>query len=42
MLDFLDFGVDADFGYCVDGLVLVDLERIKEAKHKRYRGEQIA
>ncbi|MCV2403947.1 lysophospholipid acyltransferase family protein [Marinomonas sp. C2222] len=39
---FLDFGVDADFGYCVDGLVLVDLEKIKEAKHKRYRGEQIA
>lgn len=39
---FLDFGVDADFGYCVDGLVLVDLERIKEAKHKRYRGEPIS
>lgn len=35
---FLDFGVDADFGYCVDGLVLVDLEKVKEAKHKRYRG----
>ncbi|MDB4837018.1 lysophospholipid acyltransferase family protein [Marinomonas sp.] len=37
---FLDFGVDADFGYCVDGLVLVDLARVKEAKHKRYLGDQ--
>nr|WP_264194048.1 lysophospholipid acyltransferase family protein [Marinomonas algarum] len=36
---FLDFGVDADFGYCVDGLVLVDLNTIKEAKNKRYRGQ---
>ena len=26
---FLDFGVDADFNYCVDGLVLVDLEYVK-------------
>lgn len=33
---FLDFGVDADFGYCVDGLVLVDLNTVKEAKRKRY------
>ncbi|TDO95846.1 GNAT family N-acyltransferase [Marinomonas balearica] len=36
---FLDFGVDADFGYCVDGLVLVDLMKVKEAKRKRYLGE---
>jgi putative hemolysin len=36
---FLDFGVDADFGYCVDGLVLVDLNTIKEAKRKRYLGQ---
>ncbi|ADZ89767.1 GNAT family N-acyltransferase [Marinomonas mediterranea] len=36
---FLDFGVDADFGYCVDGLVLVDLKKVKEAKRKRYLGE---
>ncbi|MCW8887013.1 MAG: lysophospholipid acyltransferase family protein [Motiliproteus sp.] len=35
---FLDFGVDADFGYCVDGLVLVDLEKVKEHKNRRYRG----
>nr|WP_210395973.1 lysophospholipid acyltransferase family protein [Motiliproteus sediminis] len=36
---FLDFGVDADFGFCVDGLVLVDLERVKAHKRQRYLGE---
>ena len=33
---FLDFGVDAEFGYCIDGLVLVDLQQVKESKRKRY------
>ena len=33
---FLDFGVDAEFGYCIDGLVLVDLKQVKESKQKRY------
>ncbi|MFW1676886.1 GNAT family N-acyltransferase [Pontibacter sp. JAM-7] len=33
---FLDFGVDADFGYCVDGLVLVDMAYLKEKKRARY------
>ncbi|MFT2111161.1 lysophospholipid acyltransferase family protein [Marinomonas sp. 2405UD68-3] len=36
---FLGFGVDANFGFCIDGLVLVDLHAVKEAKNKRYRGE---
>ncbi|WP_370279364.1 GNAT family N-acyltransferase [Pontibacterium sp.] len=36
---FLDFGVDADFNYCVDGLVLVDLEYVKPKKRTRYMGE---
>ncbi len=35
---FLDFGVDADFGYCVDGLVLVDMHYLKENKRTRYLG----
>lgn len=35
---FLDFGVDADFGYCVDGLVLVDIEKLKPKKRDRYMG----
>lgn len=36
---FLDFGVDADFNYCVDGLVLVDLEYVKPKKRARYMDE---
>jgi hypothetical protein len=35
---FLDFGVDADFNYCVDGLVMVDLNYLKERKRERYLG----
>jgi hypothetical protein len=33
---FLDFGVDAQFSNCVDGLVLVDLALLKSAKRARY------
>ncbi|WP_290699815.1 lysophospholipid acyltransferase family protein [Amphritea sp.] len=33
---FLDFGVDADFNFCVDGLVLVDMDYLKEKKRARY------
>lgn len=36
---FLDFGVDADFNYCIDGLVLVDIQFVKEKKRKRYIGD---
>jgi len=36
---FLDFGVDPDFNYCIDGLVLVDIGFVKEKKYKRYIGE---
>lgn len=35
---FLDFSVDADFGYCIDGLVLVEIDKIKEKKRQRYMG----
>ena len=35
---FLDFGVDPDFGHCVDGLVLVDVQRIQAHKRERYIG----
>ena len=38
---FLDFGVDAEFGFCIDGLVLVDLSKIKPNKNQRYRGEKL-
>ncbi len=33
---FIDFNIDADFGYCIDGLVMVDLHQLKPAKRKRY------
>lgn len=35
---FLAFGVDSQFADCVDGLILVDLNRIKPQKRKRYIG----
>lgn len=34
----MDFGVDAEFGHCVDGLFIADLHRLKPAKRKRYLG----
>jgi putative hemolysin len=36
----MDFGVDAEFGYCVDGLFIADLTRLKPAKRQRYLGGQ--
>ncbi|MBR9830298.1 MAG: GNAT family N-acetyltransferase, partial [Oceanospirillales bacterium] len=37
-VSFLDFGVDADFNYCIDGLVLVDTHKVKTRKRERYIG----
>ncbi|WP_404340678.1 GNAT family N-acyltransferase [Pseudoalteromonas mariniglutinosa] len=36
---FLSFSIDPDFNNCIDGLVLVDLEKVKESKAKRYLGK---
>lgn len=33
---FVDFNIDPDFSDCVDGLVLVDLHRLKDGKRRRY------
>lgn len=33
---FLDFGIDPDFGNCVDGLIPVDLWRLRESHRARY------
>jgi putative hemolysin len=33
---FLDFGIDPDFGHCVDGLILLDLHRMTRSKRERY------
>lgn len=35
-VQFLDFGVDPDFANCIDGLVLVDLTKLKTKKFQRY------
>jgi len=35
---FIDFSIDANFGYCIDGLVMVDLQQLKASKRKRYLG----
>lgn len=36
---FAGFNVDPAFGDCVDGLILVDLEKIKAKKRERYMGD---
>ena len=33
---FLDFGIDADFNDCIDGLVLVDLKKLRHKKRAKY------
>lgn len=38
---FLDFGVDPDFKNCIDGLILVDIEKIKNEKKKKYINPQL-
>ncbi len=37
-VQFLAFGIDPDFADCVDGLVLVDVEKLKPQKKQRYLG----
>jgi hypothetical protein len=38
---FLDFNVDPAFNNCVDGLVIVDIDKLKEQKRKRYMEDTI-
>lgn len=35
---FVDFNVDPAFGNCIDGLIVVDLARLKPARRERYLG----
>ncbi len=35
---FTDFGVDPDFGDCVDGFIIVEIDKILPAKRERYMG----
>ncbi len=39
---FAAFNVDRDFADCVDGLILVDLEKLKQSKRKRYIDSQLS
>lgn len=39
-VQFLSFGVDPDFNDCIDGLILVDLQKLKEKKRLRYMPER--
>jgi hypothetical protein len=36
---FIDFGIDVDFNNCIDGYIMVEINRIKEAKRNRYMKE---
>ncbi|NUZ11327.1 lysophospholipid acyltransferase family protein [Pseudoalteromonas sp. McH1-7] len=38
-VNFLSFSIDPDFNNCIDGLVLVDLAKLKDQKAKRYLGD---
>lgn len=35
-IQFMDFGIDAEFNNCIDSYILVDVSKIKPAKRKRY------
>ncbi|MCX6073074.1 MAG: lysophospholipid acyltransferase family protein [Campylobacterales bacterium] len=35
-IKFMDFGIDVDFNNCIDGYIVVDIRKIKEAKRQRY------
>ena len=41
-IQFMDFSVDADFGYCIDGFILVDIHQVKERKRTRYIGDALS
>ena len=38
---FLDFNIDPSFNNCVDGLVIVDIHKLRQQKRKRYMEETI-
>jgi|TARA_Y100000034_G_C6885803_1_gene406722 putative hemolysin len=38
-VQFLSFSIDPEFNNCIDGLVLVDLDKVKASKAKRYLGQ---
>ncbi|MFA6145302.1 MAG: 1-acyl-sn-glycerol-3-phosphate acyltransferase [Sulfurimonas sp.] len=39
-VQFIDFGIDVDFNNCIDGYIVVDIQKIKEVKRQRYMRER--
>jgi putative hemolysin len=39
-VNFLDFGIDPNFSNCIDGLILVDVSKMKSEKKSRYMFQQ--
>lgn len=39
-VEFVDFNIDDKFSDCIDGLVLVDIHKLKDARRKRYLGDK--
>jgi putative hemolysin len=37
---FYDFGIDKDFGNCLDGLIFIEIDKIKKSKKERYFKEK--
>jgi putative hemolysin len=37
-VEFMDFGYDREFNDCIDGFIVVDMQRLKPAMRKRYIG----
>ena len=35
---YIDFNVDANFGHCIDGLIMTDMSKLKAKKRLRYIG----
>lgn len=40
-MQFMDFGIDPAFNHCIDGLVWVEVSRIKAHKRARYIGSHL-
>jgi len=40
-MELMDFGVDREFSHCIDGFIVVDTEKLKPSKRKRYIGETV-
>ena len=37
-VEFVAFNIDPDFALCIDGLIVVDIEQLKESRRQRYLG----